>query len=96
MKAPPTEGSVSRKISILYDPQDGRVVHTHTVLTTPGGQDVTDEELEERTRQRAERVGHAISGLRTLRVSSDECDASSQYRVNLATGKLEKVERPPR
>jgi hypothetical protein len=86
---------ISDKICVLYDPLDGRVVHTHRVLTMPGGRDVTDEELEERAKDRAKRAGHDIKGLSTLRVTSDVCDCSSQYRVDLATKKLQKLERRP-
>lgn len=85
---------VSNKICVLYDAQDGRVVHTHQVLTMPGGRIVTDEEVEESAKDRAKRAGHDISGLSALRVAAEDCDCSSQYRVDLATKKLQKVERP--
>ena len=85
---------VSNKFCVLYDPRDGRIVHTHNVITMPGGQDVTDEELEERARDRAQRAGHDISGLSALRVAAEDCDGSSQYRVDLAQKKLQKLERP--
>lgn len=85
---------VSNKVCVLYDPRDGRIVHTHRVITMPGGQDVTDEELETRAKERARQVGRDVSGLSALRVAPEDCDGSSHYRVDLATKKLRKLERP--
>jgi hypothetical protein len=31
----------SHQICMIYDPADGRVVHTHEALTYPGGSEVT-------------------------------------------------------
>jgi hypothetical protein len=87
---------VFNKVCVLYDPKDGRVVHTHRVLTMPGGEDVSDEELEARAKDMAHRAGHDVTSLWTLRVPGEECDGSSQYRVDLAMNKLQKLERPSR
>lgn len=85
---------VSKKTCVLYDPQNGSVVHTHSVVVMPGGRDVTDQELEERAKDRAKRAGHDIANLRTLPVAAEDCDGSSMYRVDLTTRKLHKLERP--
>jgi hypothetical protein len=87
---------VSDKVCVLYDPKDGRVIHTHRALTMPGGRDVTDEELEACAKDMAKRAGHDITGLSSLRVPGEDCDGSSQYRVDLAMNKLQKLERPPK
>lgn len=86
-----TSGPV--KICVLYDPQDGRVVHTHQVVTLPGGRDCTDSELEAHAIECAKQAGHEVGGLATLRVTEEECDGTSQYRVDLAEKKLRKAER---
>ena len=89
------EQPVPSKICVLYDPRDGRVVHTHRVITMPGGQEITDAEAEARAKERAKQAGRDIRGLSALRVAHEDCDGSSQYRVDLAEKKLRKLERPP-
>jgi hypothetical protein len=60
----------------------------------PGGHDVSDEALEARAKDMAKRAGHDIIGLSTLRARGEDCDGSSQYRVDLAMKKLQKLGRP--
>ena len=84
----------STKICVLYDPQDGRVVHTHSVVVLQGARDVTEAEVEASAKDRAEKLGHEIAGLSTLRVAAEDCDRSSQYRVDLETKTLKKIQHP--
>ena len=86
---------VPKKVCVLYDGKDGRVLHAHRVLTMPGGHDVSDEELETRARDMAKRAGHDIISLSTLRVPGGGHDGPSHYQIDLATNKLKKLERPP-
>jgi hypothetical protein len=95
-RAPALEKPVSQKICILYDPRDGRVVHTHSVITMPGGQEVTDAEVVARAKECAKQAGHDVASLTALRIEPDECDGSSQYHVDLANKKLQKVPHPAR
>ena len=81
------------KICVLYDPQDGRVIHTHRVITFPGGQEVTDSEAGARAKERATQAGHDVRSVGTLLVADDDCDGSSLYHVDVAEGKLHNVER---
>ena len=37
---------ISHKICVIYDPANGGVIHTHEVLTFPGGRQVTDADAE--------------------------------------------------
>lgn len=85
---------VSVKTCVLYDPSDGRVVHTHRVVTMPGGQESNDEEVAERAGDCAKRMGHETNGLHVLHVGPDDCDGVSQYRVDLTAMNLQKIPRP--
>jgi hypothetical protein len=85
---------ISDKVCVLYDPRDGRIVHTHRVLTMPGGQEVSDTELEARAKDRANHMKRDLRGLATLSFKGEECDGSSRYRVDLTTKKLTKLDRP--
>jgi hypothetical protein len=85
---------VSEKVCVLYDPQDGRILHTHRVIRMPGGQDSTDEEIAAQAKDCAKRAGRDISVLNTLRVAAEDHDGSSHYRVDLTNMKLQKLERP--
>jgi hypothetical protein len=84
----------SVKICVLYDPKDGRIVHTHRVFTLPGARMATDEEVEERAKTRATQAGHSVSGLSTLHVAAEDYNASNVYSVDLAKKQLVKHEPP--
>lgn len=85
----------SVRMCLLYDPKDGRVVHTHQVVTLPGGRHVTDGEVEARAFSRAAQTGKDTSKLRALHVSPADHDFSSIYRVDRKSKKLVKVPMPP-
>ncbi len=82
------------RICVLYDPGDGRVAHTHEVVTLPGGRKVDEKEMERRTFQRAESAGVNTSKLKALHVQPKDYDRTSVYRVELKGLRLVKLERP--
>ena len=82
----------SEQTCVLYDPRDGRIVHTHRVVTLPGGRKVTNEEVEARTKEIAKQTGHDISGLHAMHFAANAYDASAVYRVDVTTKKLVKLE----
>jgi hypothetical protein len=79
---------VSEKFCVLYDPQDGRIVHTTHLVVMPGGREMTDGEVEARAKETAKQVGHIIDGLRVLWVTTMDKDNVAAYRVDIATKKL--------
>jgi hypothetical protein len=89
----PRGDATARKVCVIYDPRDGRVVHTHAAITMPGGHEFSEAEVEASARDRAQRVGHDLAGLEVLSVADEECDGSSAYRVDLTEMKLSKIER---
>jgi hypothetical protein len=84
----------TQKICVLYDPMEGRVVHTHMVVSLPGGRAFSDDEVEARARERASDAGLDVDGLRALKVAADAYDNSEVYVVDTATAQLRKLERP--
>jgi hypothetical protein len=81
------------KICILYDPKDGRIVHTHEVVTFPGGRKVNDEEVKARAFKNATVSGKRTSKLKALHVSPEDFDRTSTYTVDLKSLALIKHER---
>lgn len=72
----------SSKVCVLYDPEDGRVVHVHGVTTIQGGKEISDVELERRTIAHAKSLGHRIHGLRSLRVPISAIRQGGGLKVN--------------
>jgi hypothetical protein len=77
---------------VLYDSQDGRIVHTHRFVAVPGGREMTDEEIESGARACAQQAGHNIDGLRTLLVGTMDYEHPASYRVDTASKTLIKLE----
>jgi hypothetical protein len=88
--------TTSEMICVLYTPQDGRIVHTHSVITLNGGQTVSAEEVERRARERVVQVGKKPEGLLALHLTPDEYSESTPWRVDPQTRKLVKIEPPHR
>ncbi len=85
----------SEKICVLYDPKDGRIAHTHEVITLPGGRKVDDEEVEARAFKRAAALGKDTSKFKALHVKAPkDHDRSSMYRVDPNSLTLTKLRRP--
>jgi hypothetical protein len=79
----------SHKICVIYDPASGRVIHTHEVLTFPGGRQVTDADAEaEALALLARRSGKDVSGFGVLHVPCGEYQRGVRYRVELPTRRL--------
>jgi len=87
---------IAEKTCVLYDPSDGRILHTHQVLTFPGGRTVTDDEVEARARARSTHMGKPATALHVLHIAAMEHDGASVYRVDLRAKKLVKIEPPIR
>jgi hypothetical protein len=84
---------VSVRVCVLYDPHDGRVVHTHRVLCMQGGRESTDEEIEANCKDAAKRAGHNVSEVSLMHIAGEHYERNARYRVDMATKKLQKLER---
>jgi hypothetical protein len=72
----------STKVCVLYHPGDGRVVHVHGVTTLPGGREISDAELEQRTIAHAKSSGHPVHELRSLLVPISAIRQGGGLKVN--------------
>jgi hypothetical protein len=80
---------ISHKICVIYDPANGAVIHTHEVLTFPGGRQVTDADTEaEALAMLARRSGKDMSGFGVLHVPPGEYQRSARHRVELPSRRL--------
>ena len=80
---------ISHKICVIYDPANVGVIHTHEVLTFPGGRQVTDADAEaEALALLARRTGKDVSGFGVLHVPRGEYQRGVRYRVELPIRRL--------
>jgi hypothetical protein len=80
---------ILHKICLIYDPADGGVIHTHEVLTFPGGRQLTDADAEaEALALLAHRTGKDVSGFGVLHVPAGEYQRRARYRVELPSRRL--------
>jgi hypothetical protein len=79
---------------VIFDPETGRIVHTHHVVTLPGAIPVSREEVERRAWERAAGAGNDPSRLRAIHVDSEQLNRSASYRVDVTTMSLVAIERP--
>jgi hypothetical protein len=78
----------AREIHVLYRPGSGRIVHVHRTTTWKGAKPPSTAENEARARALAERCGHRLAGLRTLRVEAADFDFRAHYRIDPKTTRL--------
>jgi hypothetical protein len=76
---------VATKVVALYDPESGRIRHTHTVHIHAGGRHVSDDEAMEGARRHAKQLGHDIDRLKAT-MSSHAAHGHVPHRIDLASG----------
>jgi len=59
----------SVKTCLLYDRTNGRIIHTHQVVTLSGGKVVDDGEVESRAFAMAKKAGQDVSKAKALHIS---------------------------
>jgi hypothetical protein len=79
---------------LIFDPANGRILHTHHVVTLPGALPVSREEVERRAWKRAADAGLDPSRLAAIHVDSERLNRSASYRVDVPTMNLVAIERP--
>jgi len=90
----PVNDDASR-VCVLFDPQNGRVVHVHGVTTLDGGKKVSEAELEERTIARAKALGRSVSGLKALHLPVSALRESRIFKVDANGTGLEMSRQTP-
>ena len=86
----------TRKTFIVYDPNNGKIVHIHEVVALPGVSLPDDEHLESEARNIANKVkGTTATNLGILQVKREEMNPEIHYEVDtrnktlLQKGKVE-------
>lgn len=90
-KTPAAPASAS---CVLYDPADGSIVHTHTVVRFDGGRLPSPKDLESEAQAALQKQPHRRSGLQTLHLKPGDLESEDDLRVE--AGKLAKVPSRPR
>lgn len=79
---------------VLYDPQDGRIVHMHHVIAFEGARRRDHDELQSSARESAKRFGCQMDGLKVLHVPNFHPAAGKVCRVDPKKRKLVEVQVP--
>lgn len=79
----------SVRTCVLYDPQDGTIVHIHKEIAVIGAPEATETEIEEKIRKFAARDGRDTKNLKTAFVNDSR---SNQRHYKIDTTTLEFVE----
>lgn len=85
---------VDEHVVAVYDPEDGRVLHLHTVRVFEGARSVSPEEAVEEALNAARGRGHDTERAQTLHTK--EAPGRGVHRVDLATTSLVPAEEPRR
>jgi hypothetical protein len=82
---------------VLYDPKSGAIVHSHQVVTHPGGVHPDAQALE---KQALEHAGHAhkapLQGMAVLHVNPRELDLEASYAVDVKAKRLKSIAKADR
>lgn len=76
------------KCCVLYNPDDGAILHTHRVVDMFGTPETEDRVVEDRTRQLARGLGLDVARLELLHVDPKDIQESVTYRVDKNTRRL--------
>jgi hypothetical protein len=80
---------VAHQVCVIYDPANGRVLHTHEHLTYAGASKVPESHVEAEALAVLARGGKAdVSGLGVVHLQPGEYKRGVRYRVELASGRL--------
>jgi len=82
------------RVCILFDPKDGRVLHTHCVTTLHTGNQLEVAEIESRARRHAKGFGKSVDNLKALHLPFEALGGHIAYRVNSAGNAIEPLARP--
>lgn len=72
----------SEMACLLYDPENGAILHVHRVVTFKGAEEWPVTAIEERTRQLATNFGLEAERLKSLIVDGKKLKPEKDYRVD--------------
>ena len=83
----------AEKVAVVYELEEGNIVHRHFVIVMPGADEVSDEEVARRSLEEYEHVGHYQNDLKveTLVVPVEEFRESTSYKVDIQNKRLVEV-----
>ena len=77
----PVEKERSR-VCLLFDPEDGRVVHGHGATILQSEKQIEPAELEARARKHALSLGKRVEGLKALHLPLEAIHGHAAFKVN--------------
>ena len=83
----------SEQVCVVYDPKDGRILHTHRRQVRSGGIKKKPDEVAVRALQLAGKCGHDTTRLEVLHVPSNGVGNGKSYKVDLSKRTLIEVPR---
>jgi hypothetical protein len=85
----------ANRVCVLFDPKSGRVVHVHGVTALPGGNQITDADLEKDAVRHAKNFGCSVDGLKTLHVPFSAIKERGPFKVNAQGTAVERIHFEP-
>lgn len=82
----------STQTVVVYDPADGRIIHTHHVIVLEGANVPPAKQVEQTALTLAEKAGNARSKMAILNLGSRLLDRKYRYRVNPKKRSLVRVQ----
>ena len=84
----------TEKACVVYELDEGNVVHHHIVIVLPDAEQVPDEEVARRALEEYEHTGHYQKDLKVdaLVVPMEDLHESTIYKVDVGTKQLVEVE----
>jgi hypothetical protein len=85
---------IARQIALVYDSEDGRIVHQHAQVTLEGAEIADLAYIERRAISIAAGRGHTASTLRVLHVNPSLIRRGTHYAVDPNTSELVELPQP--
>jgi hypothetical protein len=78
---------------VVYDAETGEIIHTHQIVTLPGANPPTEEELKAEAIELASKItDRSPSDIAILPVKEEELEPGVEYKVDVKNGVLIKAD----
>ena len=81
-------------MAVLFDPETGRIVHSHRVFLFDKKRQISQADVEQRARTLATRNGWDVEKLEMLSVDSSKLKERAKHKVDVKSRSLVEMERP--
>lgn len=81
-------------MAVLFDPETGRIVHSHRVLLFDQERQISQADVEQRARTLATRHGWDVEKLETLSVDPSKLKQRARYKVDVKSRSLVEMAEP--